>query len=132
MTQANEQQRITGHTFQIYTEASRLLRSGRWLIGLLVLSGLVVIIFYFGEIESFIQLLRRTAPVWLVVGILLQVGTYCSAAAVWFLAPRRAGISYRILPSGAARQITSVNHWPKPSERSLSHGLQAFQQFSHG
>ncbi|MBO0719757.1 MAG: flippase-like domain-containing protein [Blastocatellia bacterium] len=85
-------------TPQVRNGATRLQKSGRWLIGLLVLSGLIIVVIYFGEIESFIHLLQRTAPVWLIAGTFLQVGTYFSTAAVWYLAMRRAGIGFRMLP----------------------------------
>lgn len=80
------------------TGASWLLRSGPWLLGLLILSGLIVAIAHRGEIASFAQLINRAAPAWLVAGVFLQVGTYFSTAAVWFLTLRRAGINYRMLP----------------------------------
>ena len=70
------------------------LRFGPWLIGALILSAVILVIVSHGEIEGFAQLLRRAAPVWLLAGVILQVATYFSAAAVWHLTLRQAGASY--------------------------------------
>jgi hypothetical protein len=47
------------------------LKLGPWLLGLLVLSGVIVAVTSFSEIEGFVQLLRQADPVWLVAGIIL-------------------------------------------------------------
>jgi uncharacterized membrane protein YbhN (UPF0104 family) len=73
---------------------SRPFRFGPWLLGALILAGVILAVVSRGEIEGFARLLRRASPAWLAVGALLQVGTYFSTAAVWSLALRRAGARY--------------------------------------
>ena len=79
---------------------------GPWLLGLLILSGVIVAVTSFSEIEGFVQLLRQADPVWLVVGIILQIATYFSTAAIWLLTLRKGGTRYSILtlvPLGVAK-----------------------------
>ncbi|HEY6400541.1 MAG TPA: lysylphosphatidylglycerol synthase transmembrane domain-containing protein [Blastocatellia bacterium] len=86
--------------------ASWPLRIGPWLIGALILSGVILVIVSRGEIEDFAQLLHRAAPVWLLVGALFQAATYFSAAAVWYLTLRKAGARYSmrtLVPLGVAK-----------------------------
>jgi uncharacterized membrane protein YbhN (UPF0104 family) len=81
-------------------------RFGPWLLGLLILSGVIVAVTSFSEIEGFVQLLRRADPVWLVAGIILQIATYFSTAAIWLLTLRKGGTRYSILtlvPLGVAK-----------------------------
>ena len=66
------------------------LKFGHWLIGFLALSAVIVIIAHFSEIERFTQLLERAAPVWLLAAVMLQVATYFSTAAIWYLTLREA------------------------------------------
>lgn len=85
---------------------SWLHRFRSWFIGLLLLSGLTVAIIHFGEIEQFAQLVRQAAPEWLIVGLVLQVATYFSTAAVWYQALQYAGVKYSMLslvPLGVAK-----------------------------
>jgi uncharacterized membrane protein YbhN (UPF0104 family) len=86
--------------------ASWRLKLGPWLIGALILSAVILVIVSHGEIEGFAQLLRRAAPVWLLAGVILQVATYFSTAAVWHLTLRQAGASYSmrtLVPLGVAK-----------------------------
>jgi uncharacterized membrane protein YbhN (UPF0104 family) len=79
---------------------------GPWLLGLLILSGVIVTVTSFSEIEGFVQLLRQADPVWLVAGIILQIATYFSTAAIWLLTLRKGGTRYSILtlvPLGVAK-----------------------------
>src|SRR5262249_16248572 len=82
------------------------LRLGPWLIGALILSAVILVVTSHGEIDGFAQLLRRAAPVWLLAGIILQVATYFSTAAVWYLTLRQAGARYSmrtLVPLGVAK-----------------------------
>src|SRR6266545_1297040 len=79
---------------------------GPWLLGLLVLSGVIVAVTSFSEIKGFVQLLHQADPVWLVAGIILQIATYFSTAAIWLLTLRKGGTRYSILtlvPLGVAK-----------------------------
>lgn len=62
-----------------------------WFAGLLLISALILIVTHYGELEQFANLLRQAEPAWLLVALLLQLATYVSVAAVWYLALRRAG-----------------------------------------
>jgi glycosyltransferase 2 family protein len=86
--------------------ASWPLKLGPWLIGALILSAVILVIVSHGEIEGFAHLLRRAAPVWLLAGVILQIATYFSTAAVWHLTLRQAGASYSmrtLVPLGVAK-----------------------------
>jgi len=52
-------------------------------MGILLLSGVVAAVTHLGEIQHFAQLARQAQPIWLLIALLLQVGTYVCAAAVW-------------------------------------------------
>lgn len=60
-------------------------------IGLLLLSGLVLLTTHFGEVEQFTYLIRQVEPAWLLVALLLQFATYVSVASVWYLALKKTG-----------------------------------------
>jgi glycosyltransferase 2 family protein len=68
-----------------------LRRFRNWLIGLLLLSGLIVVVTHWVRIEQFIELARQARPLWLLLGLFLQIGTYFSVAAAWQLALQHAG-----------------------------------------
>jgi uncharacterized protein (TIRG00374 family) len=75
-------------------------------IGIILLSGLIVAITHFGEIEHFIYLMQNSRPSWLVLAFLLQVATYFSVAVVWQLALRQGGMRFSLLtlaPLGVAK-----------------------------
>jgi len=83
-----------------------LMKLAPWLIGLMMLSGVIVGIASYSEIGNFAQLLQRAAPPWLIVGALLQVATYFSTAAVWYLTLRQTGEHYALrtlVPLGIAK-----------------------------
>jgi uncharacterized membrane protein YbhN (UPF0104 family) len=71
--------------------ATRLRTFERWLVGLLLLCGLVVVVLHRSEIEQFARLAREARPVWLWAGVALQVGTYFCVAGAWGVALRRMG-----------------------------------------
>ncbi|HJV75144.1 MAG TPA: lysylphosphatidylglycerol synthase transmembrane domain-containing protein [Noviherbaspirillum sp.] len=60
-----------------------------YLLGLLLLSGLVGTILRFGELEQFLNLARHVEPFWLISGLVLQSGTYLCEALSWKLVLRR-------------------------------------------
>lgn len=77
-----------------------------WLLGVLLLAGLLVVASHFGELEQFIEIVRRAEPVWLVLALLLQLGTYACVSWVWSIALRSAGGQISILsliPLGIAK-----------------------------
>lgn len=69
-----------------------------WLIGLVIFSGVVLLVTHLGDIDRFAQLVRQAEPEWLLAGLLLQAATYFSAAMTWRLSLTRLGITYPLLP----------------------------------
>lgn len=69
-----------------------------WFVGLLLLSGLIVMVSHYSELEHFVRLLREARPAWLILALALQIATYASVAAVWFIALRNAGHPSAFLP----------------------------------
>ena len=63
----------------------------RMLIGVVLLSSLILVVLHRSEIEQFAELARRAQPLWLCVGVVLQVGTYFCVAAAWRAALRPTG-----------------------------------------
>jgi glycosyltransferase 2 family protein len=54
-----------------------------WLIGLLLLSGLIIAALNRSEIEQFAEIARKAQPFWLCAAAVLQLGTYFSVAGSW-------------------------------------------------
>jgi len=65
-----------------------------WLLGAALLAAVVVAALHFSEERAFVQLAERAEPVWLVVAVLLQAGTYLAQGGIW----RRVGAAagYRL------------------------------------
>jgi len=77
-----------------------------WFIGLLLLSGLILLVSHFGELEHFVRLVRQAEPAWLILALLLQLATYLSVASVWYLALRQSGLQHSLMslvPLGIAK-----------------------------
>src|SRR5665647_3859451 len=91
------------------------LKLAPWFSGFLVLSGLILLVTHFSELEHFAELLRHAKPVWLMLAALLQVTTYISVAGVWYLSLRQLGEQYSLLsliPLGL-----SLIHISEPTRR---------------
>ena len=67
------------------------LRFATWFSGFLILSGLILLVTHFSELEQFAGLLHHAKPTWLILAALLQVTTYISVAGVWYLSLRQLG-----------------------------------------
>lgn len=79
---------------------------GVWAFGLLALAAVVLVVMRIGELEHFVELARRAAPLWLLAALVLQALTYVAAAAVWHVALNHAGTPRRflsLLPLGLAK-----------------------------
>ena len=79
---------------------------GTWFAGLLLLSGLIVVVSRFSELRHFVQLVRQAEPAWLFLVVLLQAATYTSVATVWSLALRKVGLRHSVIsliPVGVAK-----------------------------
>jgi uncharacterized membrane protein YbhN (UPF0104 family) len=56
-----------------------------WFFALLLLTALIGTVLQRSEIEHFTELLAAAQPRWLLVALALQIGTYASQAAVWYI-----------------------------------------------
>lgn len=54
-----------------------------WLLGAALLAAVVVAALHFSEERAFVRLAERAEPVWLVVAVLLQAGTYLAQGGIW-------------------------------------------------
>ena len=82
------------------------LRFATWFSGFLILSGLILLVTHFSELEQFAGLLHHAKPTWLILAALLQVTTYISVAGVWYLSLRQLGEQHSLLsliPLGIAK-----------------------------
>jgi uncharacterized protein (TIRG00374 family) len=67
-----------------------LLSSWRsWLLAALLVGGLVLAAFHWGDVKRFGKLLTEAKPLWLLVAAGLQLATYLGLAAQWWVALRR-------------------------------------------
>lgn len=67
------------------------------LLGLIVLVALIAIIAtHLNEVHNFATLLKKASPGWLLVALLLQIGTYVCEAATWREVMKTAGYTLRI------------------------------------
>lgn len=60
-----------------------------WLIGLLLLGGLVVAVLHWAEVKNFAALIAQADPLWLAAAAALQVATYFGLSVQWWLTLRR-------------------------------------------
>lgn len=77
-----------------------------WFIGLLLLSGLILMVTHFGELAHFAELVRQIEPAWLIAAVILQTGTYFSVAGVWYLALQKTDSKqpfFLLVPLGIAK-----------------------------
>lgn len=62
-----------------------------WIFALVLLAALTGTVFHLGEVEHFTALLAAAQPGWLLVAVALQIGTYASEAAIWYILLRLIG-----------------------------------------
>jgi uncharacterized protein (TIRG00374 family) len=60
-----------------------------WLIGALLLGGLVIAVLHWGEVKNFAKLIAGAKPAWLAIAAALQIATYFGLSAQWWLTLRR-------------------------------------------
>jgi glycosyltransferase 2 family protein len=80
-----------------------------WVIGLLVLAGVVAFIAAQGEERRFETIVRHAAPAWLLAAIALQAGTYVATAMTWRQVLVWAGEAHplrSLVPLGLAKLFT--------------------------
>ena len=64
-----------------------------WLFGLAILVAVALFVAYRSEEQEFARLVAHAQPPWLLLGLLLQLGTYIADARIWQRIIVRAGIS---------------------------------------
>ncbi len=69
-----------------------------WIIGLILLLGVIVAAKHLGDIDRFAQLVKQARPEWLIAALFFQAATYFTSAAVWRQALTRTGAAYPLLP----------------------------------
>lgn len=77
-----------------------------WGIGLLALLAVIAVAAHLGDIERFMGLLRSLSPAWLLLALLLQLGTYASVAFTWRYGLRLVGCPLplrRLMPLALAK-----------------------------
>ena len=86
---------LSGHHRDPERPSRRLQLLIAWVPGVFLLLALVLVFARFGEIEHLLELMRNLNRSWLALGLLLQLGTYASAALMWHVGLRRAGYRRR-------------------------------------
>jgi uncharacterized protein (TIRG00374 family) len=64
-----------------------------WLFGLAILVAVALFAAHRSEGQEFARLVAHTQPIWLLLGLMFQMGTYIAEARIWQLIIVRAGIS---------------------------------------
>ena len=54
-----------------------------WIFGLALLASVVMFALHYRQEKALAQLLRHARPAWLLVALLLQMGTYTTDARIW-------------------------------------------------
>lgn len=72
-------------------ERSRLVRGAPWILGALVLAGVIVASLHVSEGRKFVRLAERAQPSWLLIAIGLQALTYLLQGETWRCVTRAAG-----------------------------------------
>jgi uncharacterized protein (TIRG00374 family) len=55
----------------------------------MLIAGIVIAVLHWGDVKRFAKLVTEAKPLWLLVAIVLQLGTYIGLAAQWWLTLRR-------------------------------------------
>ncbi|MBV9528667.1 lysylphosphatidylglycerol synthase transmembrane domain-containing protein [Sphingomonas sp.] len=79
-----------------------------WLIGALLVGGLVVAVLHWGEVKNFAKLISTAKPMWLAIAAALQIATYFGLSAQWWLALHRARTPR---PHAALFRLTFAKHF---------------------
>lgn len=82
---------------------------GAWIFGILIMIAVIVLVAtHFGEVEEFANLLEQAQPLWLLVAIGLQIGTYICAGNIWnsVIATRGKHLSIAILARLSVEKLT--------------------------
>ena len=67
-----------------------------WLPGAILLAALIGVGIHYGDTARFAEMISRAEPIWLLVGAILQLGTYFCTAVIFKLGLRRSGASVRM------------------------------------
>ncbi|MFM0209506.1 lysylphosphatidylglycerol synthase transmembrane domain-containing protein [Paraburkholderia sediminicola] len=87
-------------------KSSRLRSVVFWIVGLMGFLAVILVVLHLGSLQKMAELIRSARPVWMLIALAVQSGTYVSAAFVWREALRQAGhpLSLRtLIPLGIAK-----------------------------
>ncbi|HEY2925176.1 MAG TPA: lysylphosphatidylglycerol synthase transmembrane domain-containing protein [Candidatus Eisenbacteria bacterium] len=77
-----------------------------WLPGAILLAGLIGVAVRYGDAARFAEMIARAEPIWLLIGVILQLGTYFCAAMIFKLGLSRSGAHVRmrsLIPLGLVK-----------------------------
>jgi uncharacterized protein (TIRG00374 family) len=60
-----------------------------WFMAAMLIAGIIIAVLHWGDVKRFAKLVTEAKPLWLLVAIVLQLGTYIGLAAQWWLTLRR-------------------------------------------
>lgn len=60
-----------------------------WILAILLIGGLLLAIFHWGDVKKFGELMTKARPLWLAVAVALQLTTYLGLAAQWWVVLRK-------------------------------------------
>lgn len=81
-------------------------RITRLLAVAITLTAMVLLVTHFGDLEHFVALARQARPLWLIVALALQMGTYTAVALGWRAVLHHAGFPqplHRLLPVAVSK-----------------------------
>jgi glycosyltransferase 2 family protein len=90
-------------------KTSRLRLLMFWVVGLMAFLAVILVVLHLGSLQKMAALIRSARPGWMLVALVVQSGTYVSAAFVWRVALRQAGhpLALRtLIPLGIAKVFT--------------------------
>ena len=90
-------------------KTSRLRLLMFWVVGLMAFLAVILVVLHLGSLQKMAALIRSARPGWMLVALVVQFGTYVSAAFVWRVALRQAGhpLALRtLIPLGIAKVFT--------------------------
>lgn len=90
-------------------KTSRLRLLMFWIVGLMGFLVVILVVLHLGSLQKMAELIRSARPGWMLAALVLQSGTYVSAALVWRQALRQAGhpLPLRtLIPLGIAKVFT--------------------------
>jgi uncharacterized protein (TIRG00374 family) len=92
-----------------HPEGTRWHLRSAWILGIIILAGLILVVLKFGELKNFAILIKQARPAWLVCAVGFQFLTYVSVASAWRATLARTDHPVRLsnlVPLGLAKLFT--------------------------